>query len=136
MRSFSVNKSRPKKTLFLAVGVFILSGMAALAKADWSDTTLPRIESELREQSRQLSLIDDTWARAVRGRVDFALQKLQSARAVSSPAIENTHIEHACQAIYDERILLIRTTMWHELLLIEKLIEQTFEHREALGCRD
>lgn len=138
MKHFPLPHFRSRVSLLAATCVTIISGAAALAQADFRDTTLPMVEHQLREQSRQLSLMNDAWVQNVKGRVDFAIYKLQSARMAGSPAVENTHLEHACRALTDERMLLIQaqSEVSFDSKFIEELIEQTFEVREALGCRD
>lgn len=138
MKKFQLPRFRSRVSLLAATCVTIISGAAALAQADFRDTTLPMVEHQLREQSRQLSQMNDVWVANVKGRVEFAIYKLQNASMAASPAVENMHLEHACRAILDERMLLIQaqSEVSFDSKFIEELIEQTFELREALGCRD
>jgi hypothetical protein len=125
---------------FFAMGLCITLGLsvAALAQADWRDSTLPKIEAELLAQSQLLRGMSDVWAGEVRDRVDFAIFKLRNARLASNPSVENTHLSHACDALRDERALLIQAQLQDagNPSVLEKLIDETFAHRESLGCRD
>lgn len=138
MHSFRRPSSRSKFAFATAAFVLCIGGAAAFAHADWRGTILPRVESELRQQSEQLEGINDSWADSVKDRIDFAIYKLQNARLAVSPMIEETHLEHACQALNDERDLLVDAQLTHsgEDKLLETLIEKTFEHRELLGCAE
>ncbi len=138
MQSRSMLGGRSKLSLALAFCMILASGVATFAHADWQNSTLPRVESELLEQSRRLSTMSEAWAKDVKGRVDFALYKIKNARMSSSPAAEFTHYSHACQALSDERSLLVAAQLsdYSDSVFIEQLIEKTFEHREALGCRE
>lgn len=133
----SFNRSS-KLPLVVSVMICAASGIAALAQADFSNTGLSRLEQELRGQIRLLSRQPEPWATAVKGRAEFALLKLQSASMVSNPAVENMHLDHACDALADERALLIEAQLGDvgSSAVIEALIEQTFSHRDILGCEE
>ena len=131
-------KRRSKFSLSAVTCILFASGAATLAQADWRNSTLSRVESELRQQSLKLAKLNEPWAQKVKSRADFAIYKISNALMSASPAAEFTHMEHACQALIDERTLLIpaQSEDSHNAQLIDQLIEQTFEHREALGCRE
>jgi hypothetical protein len=48
------------------------------------------------------------------------------------------HLDHACQALTDERALLVEAQLADagDSKFLESLIEQTFTHREILGCQE
>lgn len=138
MKSKSFRQESSKS--FFAKGLCLVIGMsiAALAQADWRDTTLPKIEAELLEQSKLLSRMSETWAAEVKSRVDFTVFKIRNARLATNPSIENTHLKHACDALKDERALLMQAQLQDsgDTALLDKLIDETFAHREGLGCRE
>lgn len=122
--------------LILSFCVCVLSGLAALAQADFRNSGLARIEQELSTYSKLLSLRSEPWASKVKNRIDFAQFKIQNAFIANNLAEENLHLKHACHALFDERALLIEAQLAEsgDAALLEKLIEQTFSHREILGC--
>lgn len=134
-----LRRNSNRKSFLLLASAMVLSiasGVAALAQSDWENLNLPRVESELNAQVQLLRNRPEAWANAVRDRAAFALYKINNAQISSNPAIENMHLRQACQAIADERALLIDAQLADEgqSELIESLIEQTFVHREVLGC--
>ena len=127
-----------KLSLLAAALICIASGIAALAQADFNNMSLSRVESELRSQTQMLSKHSEPWARSVSGRAEFALYKIHNAKLSSNPSVENMHLDHACQALTEERALLVEAQLADagEPKLLEALIEQTFTHREILGCEE
>ena len=136
-----ISKGKKDKTtlpMVAALLVSVASGIAAFAQADLSQLSFSRIETELRSQMQILRHHSEPWAKGARDRAEFALYKLQNARMASSPAVENMHLQHACEALAAERSLLIeaQSNDVGNAQLLESLVEQTFTHREILGCLD
>jgi hypothetical protein len=131
-------KRRSKLSLAALICVALVSGAATLAKADWHSSVLPRVENELYRQSKNLSKLNEVWALNAKSRVDLVIYKLNAAQVSSSPAAEFTHLEHACRALIDLRTILLgaQDEDSRQNEYIDLLIEQTFEHREAIGCRE
>jgi hypothetical protein len=127
-----------KLSLVAAVLICVTSGVAALAQADFNNMSLSRVESELRSQVQVLSKHSEPWAKSVSGRAEFALYKIHNAQLSSNPSVENMHLDHACQALTDERALLVEAQLADagDPKFLESLIEQTFTHREILGCQE
>lgn len=136
MKYFRLRRRKSPTSVVLALVVSAASGIAALAQADFSNASLSRVESELRTQVQTLKQLSEPWAKGARGRAEFALLKLNYARMASNPAVENMHLNHACEALGAERALLINAQSADvgRSNLVESLIEQTFTHREILGC--
>ncbi|MEY4065439.1 MAG: hypothetical protein RIR26_1647 [Pseudomonadota bacterium] len=129
-----------KKPSLLPVAVATLTlfatGLTALAQTEGGHSRVDRVESELRTQLELLKKESEPWAKEVHDRAAFALYKINNAQISSNPSVENMHLRHACDALADERALLIQAQMSEDGAsdLVEKLIEQTFTHREILGC--
>jgi hypothetical protein len=138
MLSAGFFKRRSNNYLAALVCVVVAGGAATLAQADWRNSALMRVELELRNQSKLLGELSESWAAEAKSRADFTLYKLQAAQIAASPAAEFTHMDHACQALLDERTILLsaQDEDAQKNTLVDQLIEQTFEHREALGCRE
>ncbi|MEN9529362.1 MAG: hypothetical protein RI932_1235 [Pseudomonadota bacterium] len=136
MTFFNRKKRNSTIPLVTALLISIVSGIAAFAQADFSQLSFSRVESELAAQVQTLKQHSDPWAKNARGRAEFALLKLSYARMASNPAVENMHLRHACESLAAERAILIEAqgTDAGNSQLLESLIEQTFTHREILGC--
>ncbi|MBM3382800.1 MAG: hypothetical protein FJY29_10205 [Betaproteobacteria bacterium] len=138
MKIFLSSRRKSAVPLLTALLVSVASGIAAFAQSDFSHLSLSRVESELRGQVQQLKKHSDPWARSARSRAEFALFELEKARLASNPAVENMHLRHACEALSAERAILIEAQSADSgrSHVIETLIEQTFAHREIVGCLD
>jgi hypothetical protein len=134
-----LSKGMKKKATFPMVAallISVVSGIAAFAQADLSQLSFSRVETELRAQMQTLKQHSEPWAKSSRSRAEFALIKIQNARMSGNPAVENMHLRHACEALAAERSILIeaQSADTGNTILLESLVEQTFTHREILGC--
>lgn len=110
--------------------------LTAWAQTEGGQPRVERVVAELRAQVELLKKESEPWAQAVQDRASFALYKITNAQISSNPSVENTHLRHACEALAAERALLIQAQMSDTASpnVLEMLIEQTFTHRDILGC--